>query len=603
MSVFSPVTITTSNFLEDFILTAREQGANKDELDFDILSYATFCRESESDEWQFVESTKLTEHFTESTLRNPDFEIYQQYELRIRPSEEHPLFRLAASIATDKTKSKTALFIDPSSLFPLKKGIQEWLRDEIYKKLIRSGLMIGVYDQNLSKEINRLLLKIQKEGPLTETYKLPIGEFLPPELPVDDKVLLHFKENAERKSLIEGVQIDDLIFEYFFPKEGLNGRACNGEHIPVREPNRRYGDKLLIDTKTIRSEEDAYSIRFYAKVSGFVERRKGMFMISQELQIESATFKNTGSIETGIDKEVLLKVKRNTATEDAIGSGVNIDVQKLDVSGTVGSHSKIQACDVNIGAQTHKKSEISVTENATIHLHRGHLKAKEAIINILETGKVEAQIVRAEKMVGGEIIADEVYIGTLYSNATITALKRIEIDKIEGEGNNLIIDPHSIELYHKKIAELETTIHSQTSYIQEKNRELLIRQHSFNDKYSRIKVFQDRISEAKKLGIQPMKADMARILQYRQDLKDLQNCRTMLHDEETKVHNLREELSKLYDADMFASVVHHSEYNGLNRVTFIDPRTHQEYSLTPSGRIRTIRLQIIDEKKHLLLEN
>ena len=185
------------------------------------------------------------------------------------------------------------------------------------------------------------------------------------------------------------------------------------------------------------------SIRFYATQSGYVKRQNGIFSISHELRLKGASFKDTGSIETGSDKEIHVKINHEDDSKDAVGSGVNIDVQTLDVKGTIGSNTKIQACDVTIGAQTHKRSQIEVQENATIHLHRGDLKAKNATIEILEAGKIEAQTVRITKMMGGEIIADHVIIDTLYSNANITALKSITIQSIVGDGNNLIINPKS----------------------------------------------------------------------------------------------------------------------------------------------------------------
>ncbi|OYZ56656.1 MAG: hypothetical protein B7Y17_06765, partial [Sulfuricurvum sp. 24-42-5] len=372
------------------------------------------------------------------------------------------------SIAFNKYRTKIVAVIDPASTLPLKKGIQEYLKETIYRKKLRNGYLVGITDQTLDQEIKALLLKIQKEGPLKEPYRLPIATFYSPTLPVNDNIILHYKKIQRENNLVDGVAVDDLIFEYIFAINGIDGRSCTGEHIHVGEPLIRYGHAIGIDSQTMRAEEDHHSIRFYATKSGFVERKNGLFTISQDLHLKSASFKSTGSLEAGSEKEINIKIGAGEEGDDAVGSGVNIDVQTLDVKGTVGSNTKIQACEVTIGAQTHKKSLIEVEENATIHLHRGNLKAKNATINVLEAGTVEAQTVYVKNMSGGEIIAQRVIIDVLYSNAKITALESIEIKSIEGNGNELIINPRAIPSYYDQISILENDLAGKQLELQKK---------------------------------------------------------------------------------------------------------------------------------------
>lgn len=601
--MFTPIIETSSNVMSDLQTIANARGISADGVDFDLLSHQTFFKGTIDEDWQNLRDCDLMERTTESEIRSNIFLLRQEYQVRFREYKPNPHFELRLSIATDKYKTKVVAIIDPKSKIPLKKGIQQWIKEEILKKQLRHGLMIGLYDQNLDREINRLLLKIQKEGPLHESYKLPIGEFYPPVFPINDKVILHFQHDKESKSLIEGVQPDDLVLEYIFPKYGRDGRGCDGAFIQVPEPTVKYAKYIVINPETIRAEEDSESIRFYAKVSGFVERKKGVFTVSQELKIESASFKKTGSIETGLDKEISLKVKRNIATEDSIGTGVNIDVQKLDVSGTVGGNAKIQACELTIGAQTHRHSQINVTETANIHLHRGNLKAKTANINILETGKIEAETVHIQKMVGGEVIAKEIQIDVLYSNARITALESITIGTIEGEGNKIIIDPHSIESYHEKIAHLEAEMKDKTSRIQMQSKEFIAKQLSFKEKNSRIKQIQQRVIATKQSGNEPMKADLVRLHQYKSEAEALRAFKETLEGYEHQLHQMKNDLDKLYEADLHASVIHHGIHNGKNRIVFIDPKTHQEYGITPEGKVRKITLRQEGDEKKILLES
>lgn len=601
--MITPIIQLSTNIMSDLLNTANNHGLSADGFDFDLLSYETYFKGTVDEEWQYLRGNNLLENTTEIEIRSNLFLLRQEYQIQIREFKPHPYLNLRFSIATDKYKSKAVAIIDPTSTIPLKKGVQEWIKEAILKRELRHGLMIGIFDVNLDQEINRLLLKIQKDGPLKEPYRLPIAECFPPVLPINDKVLLHYKELSNTNSLIQGVQPGDLILEYIFPKHGRDGRGCDGKHIEVPEPSVKYAKYILIDEKTITSDEDSSSIRFYASVSGYVQRHKGIFTISQELQIESASFKKTGSIEAGIDKEISLKVKKKISNEDAIGTGVNIDVQKLDVSGTVGSNSKIQACELNIGSQTHKKSQINVTQVANIHLHRGNLKAKEANIDILEAGRIEADTVRIKTMAGGEIIANKVYIDTLHSNAKITALELIEIQNIEGEGNNLIINPDAIESYHEKIASLKMNIQEKTSRLQEQSKEFITKQISFKEKNSRIKQFQQRVLEAQKNGAEPAKGDIVRLMQYKAEVNALKEFSEKLKEDELSLHGLEEELEKLYAADIHAVVTHNNMYNGHNRVLFIDPKTHQEYAISPNGKVTHIRLHQVGDEKKLLLES
>jgi hypothetical protein len=603
MSTFVPVTLLSTNIMLDLKKTAIEQRIPVEKLDFDLLSYETSFKGSVDDEWQLLTQDDLLSQTTELEVRSPHFLLSQEYQIHIRLQEPHPYLDLRFTIATDKTKSKVIAIIDPASTIPLKKGVQEWIKEAIIRKQLRNGLLIGLYDQNLEKEITRLLIKIQKEGPLNLLYRLPIGDFFPPIPPIHDKVIFHYKEMNKGNSLIEGVHPGDLILEYILPKYGRDGRACTGDHIAVPDPITKYATYIVIDPETIKSEQDEESIRFYAHVSGFVERKNGIFFISQELQIESASFKRTGSIETGLDKDVSLKINKNVSSEDSIGMGINIDVQKLDVSGTVGGNAKIQACELNIGAQTHKNSQINVSEIANIHLHRGNLKAKEANINILEAGKVEADIIRIKKMVGGEIIAREIHIETLYSNARVIALESITIENIEGEGNNLIIDPHAIESYHQKMSDLEILIRDKNSRIQTQSKEFITRKLAFKEKFSRIDQIQERIRTKQKSGELPAKADMVRMQQYKIEAEALQKNLEQVKELEDSVQSAQEELDKLYEADLHAVIIHNGIYNGHNRVIFMDPKTRKETAISPEGKVTSISLYLEENEKKFLLKS
>ena len=603
MAEFTPITKASTNIKEDLRFAASDRKLSTEDVDFDLLSYETYYKRVADKEWRVMPSGDVYAQITPEELYSDEYVLSQEYQIVIRPSVPILYLDLRFSVGISKAKGILTAIIDPSSTIPLKKGVQEWIKTVINKKKLRLGYLIGTDDEQLDKEILRLLARIQKQGPLTEPYSLPIGSFFPPINTIDDKVILHYKkqdENPEDPSYIHGVQPGDFIMEYIFPKKGRNGRGLDGAPIVVPEPTIKYAGVMKIDEKSIRSTQDEKGVSYFSLVSGFVKREKGIFVVAQDLYLEAVSMK-TGSIVPGSDKEITLTVEQKNAGEDAVGAGLRIDIKTVDISGTVGENTKIKACDLSIDAQTHKKSTIDVSGVANIKLHRGDLKAKEANIDVLEGGTIEGDIVRIKKMLGGEIIARKVYIETLFAHGKIIALESIEVDNIEGEGNTMTIDPNSFSVYHEQIAELTAKALEKENRLRDDKKELGMKQFAFKEKNVQMKRFQQRIADAKNSGREPLEMDVLSIQQYRAEAGRLQLLSTKVVEEENALYVLRDMLKTLHEADLHGVITHHGVYYGNNRVQFIDPNTHQEYSIFPKGSVMNIHLQKRGEEKALLL--
>ena len=501
-----------------------------------------------------------------------------------------------------KARGVVTAVIEPASIIPLKKGVQEWIKTEINKKMLRLGFMIGMADEQLDVDINRLLSFLQKKGPLIEPYNMVIATFLPEIPSVNDAIILHYKERSKTAKLIEGVNPKELLMEYIFPKHGRNGRGCDGAPIVVAEPKTKYDKSIKIDDETIYTVEDERSIRYYAKISGFVKYERGHLSISQTLSLKSLSIKKTGSVDVGTDKQISLALNQKVYREDAVGMGVSIDIQKVDIIGTVGENTKIKADELTIGAQTHRKSMMNVAGTANIQLHRGNLKAKEANIDMLEGGRVEADVVHIKKMLGGEVIARIVYVDLLYSHAKIIALESIEVNTIEGENNALIIDPYSVSAYHEKIAQTQAIISEKEASYRLMKKELSEKQAGFKQKNMQIARFKHRITRAKANGMEPMSVDVARIREYEAQGHKLKHEEGKLREEAQYIAALHDKLNKLYEADLAGVIVCNDVYNGQNRVAFVDPKTRQEHALFPRGAVRKVVLELHGDEKKIRLD-
>lgn len=603
MSEFTPVTKASTNIKEDLRLAASDRKLSIEAVDFDLLSYETYYKRVADSEWHLLPSGDVYAQISEEDRYSDEYLLSQEYKITIRPAVPILYLDLRFSVGISKAKGVLTAIIDPSSVIPLKKGVQEWIKTVINKKKLRLGYLIGTDDEQLDKEILRLLAKIQKQGPLKESYSLPIGSFFPAIETVDDRVILHYKkqdEDPEDPSYIHGVQPGDLIMEYVFPKKGHNGRGLDGAPIVVSEPVIKYAGVMKVKETTISSTQDEKGIRYFALVSGFVKREQGIFVIAQDLYLEAVSVK-TGSVVPGSDKDITLTVEQKNAGEDAVGSGLRINVKTVDISGTLGENTKIKACDLSIDAQTHRKSTIDVSGVANIKLHRGDLKAKEANIEVLEGGTIEGDVVRIQKMLGGEIIARKVYIGTLFAHGKITALESIEVDNIEGEGNTMSIAPSSIAVYHEQVAQLKAKIEEQENLLRIDKKELGTKQFLFKEKSPQMKRFQQRIADAKNSGRDPLEMDVLSVKQYRAEAGRLQVLTAKVAEEENALHVLHDMLKTLQEADLHGVITHHGVYYGNNRVVFIDPNTQQEYSAFPKGKVTNVRLQKRGDEKALVL--
>jgi hypothetical protein len=243
----------------------------------------------------------------------------------------------------------------------------------------------------------------------------------------------------------------------------------------------------------------------------------------------------------------------------------------------------------------------NATGVANIKLHRGNLKAKEAHIDVLEGGTVEADIVRVNKMLGGEIIAREVHVGTLFAHSKIIALESIEIQVIEGEGHTLAIDPFSVAAYHEQRSKLLTQVEDGGKLLQSYRKELGMKQIIFKEKNAQAKRAQQRTVEAKKAGFDPLEADIIAVRQYRAEADRLQIFTAKVAEEESQLYVVRDLLKRLEESDMYGSIKHHGAYQGHSRISFLDPMTRQEYTAFPKGTAVNIRLQKKGDEKIFVL--
>ncbi|MEA1920040.1 MAG: flagellar assembly protein A [Campylobacterota bacterium] len=597
MTKFTPVIKTATHVQKALTQAAKDRKIPLNKVDFDLLSVQTYFKTPKHPEWTLLD-TELERMFNEKTIRSNALELRQEYEIRIRPYESNYLpLTLNMGLAANKTKSKVLALIKSGNILPCVSDIKELVKNEIYRKKLKAGLFIGLFEPGLDESIANFVDNSPCETPLENETRISIALSPGPISPIHDSIIYHYnKQEKSDNTMIDGIDANELIIEYIKPKAGQNGRSCTGQHIEVREPKTDYATFLKSD-ETIIKKDDAKSIFYFSKIPGYVKNEGGNISISNEVSIKAATFRGTGSIDPGKEKDITVNIKGKKSSEDSIGTGVNIDVKELNVDGTIGSNVKVKADALNVGEQTHRNSELEALEHATIKLHRGKLRAKTATIDILETGTVIAEEVKVKKMLGGEIIAHRVVIDELMSNAKITALESIEILSIFGDGNKLYIDPNKIESYHEKIETLVQSINTEEKAFKASQLDYTDRFTKHKNLAPRIKSFQKKVIAATQAGKQAMKADVLRIKQYKKSSEALKEHAQNIAIKGQEIETLKADLEKLYEADIHAKVIHHGVYNGHTQVIFVDTKTGEEYSITPERRYKSIYIDKVGDKK------
>jgi hypothetical protein len=597
MANFSTFNKTTTNITATLREAAKDRHISKEEVDFDLLTVETLIQSEKYKEWTIIEEP-LEKTFDENTINSPALLIRQEYQIRVRPYTKDILEQVDIDIAFNKAKSKVVATFKKGSIFPCNDKLASLLKREINRKKLRIGFLIGHFEGKLNATLVKLAKVVTCNTPLPKDIRISIAEFSGASYPSNDAIILHYKENeSSKKSMVSGVNPDTLIFEYIKPIFGNDGRACTGELIIVPQPKVVY-DRYHPDTDTVLTQENEKSVKYYSKIDGYVKNSNYEISISKEIRMESATFRNSQSIDTGEDKDVSVNIHHKNKSDDAIGSGVVMNVKELNVKGTVGANATVRAQELNVGEQTHRNAKLEAIENATIHLHRGNLKAKTATIEILENGTVKADTVHVKKMLGGEIIAHKVFVEELTSNTTIIASESIEIGLITGEHNKLIIDPDKIEDYHEKISLLKTKIKESHASLKEIQDEYAKRVSEHQAELPRIKVFQKRCLVASQQGKTPNKTDLLRIKHYKKKSADFESELLSHATQEKEIEKLNNELEKLYEAELHATITNKGLYDGHTQVLFVDVKTSQEYTMLPQGSYEKLHLvKDGDEKK------
>lgn len=586
VSQMKPIIVRTGNVAKELLQVASNAKIPVQSLDFKLLDTQTFSRingDGALEDWIELTSDEVKD-ITEDHFLNPKFELKQTYEIEIFViSEPNPLDSIEMSIGGNSTLCKIYLTFKAGSIARYYDTFEQDFLMAVNKKKLRANLMIGLFDSVMPKNLGELLAKIRIAGEyrfeVQERYL--IAQSYEPIPTINDKLILHFEvkrqsqdENgridyAKRGYLISAVE-NELLIEYIKPLRGGDGRNCRGEFIASKEPIVRYeptfttGEKIaVIDTTN--------TIEYRAKAGGYVTYEGGMYDIRTEMDVTEISFKTTGSIDSQLDADVSINVKEKDAFKDAIGIGMEVTVNVINIEGNVGANAKVTANKASIDGQVHQSATITADE-LSINIHKGTAFGKNVHINRLEHGSVEAEKVSVSQATGGKLWAKDIVVENLGSHVKMTASHKIEIQQLSGGENQFVIDPllnesrESLAEQTKKINEAKVAVHS----IQ---KELEGYEKTDLENGPAMEELKRKLAHYKNNGITLPVAFVQKYRQFQDFKQKLESLRGEFKEKTDQLERLTSQISALQSDIFEARIINHDRWKNHNEIIFklIDP--------------------------------
>ncbi len=452
------VVIRTTNVAQELLQTATAHKVSVHHLDFNLISMQTFSRmrnentSADVDDWMELSPAELKE-ISHDLFLNPNFELKQVYEIEIFHIDvPDPLEGFEASIAGNTTLCKIFLAVKAGSIVTYNERFEQNLYSFIKKKKLRANVLIGIFDSMMRDNLADLIAKIRVKGnyQFETAERYLVAEGIEPIPTVNDQLIFHYDKRAQEekgkdtvdyahRSYISSVVQDEVLIEYIKPLKGTNGRNCRGLFITPSDPIIKNEPTFTIGSNIERIENEK-SIEWRAKAGGYVTFEGGTYDIKTEMDVTEISFRSTGSIDTQLDADVSINVKEKDALKDAVGAGMEVTVNVINIQGNVGPDAKITAHKATIEGQVHSSAIVKADE-LTINVHKGTAYGSDVHITRLEHGTVEADRVTITQATGGKVRAKEIIIEILGSHTKLTASRLIEITKLQGGENVLTIDP------------------------------------------------------------------------------------------------------------------------------------------------------------------
>ena len=598
--------VETANPYGEILNLAKHFGVDSKFIDFDIMEIKTECKVAGESQPRQVPAEKLNIFDDDKFFVEKVESIKQNYLVKFydtRQVKPTPLPNVV--INANKNLTKILATVSQNSDTVYFKEFDKKLINFIYKKLIKVGILVGIRNKTMLEEVAKIYSVLRVKEFIDKDYSFVVTAGVNVNPSADDALVFHYKnknkstdENDKidysNRGYLLGVTENELIFEYVKLREGANGRDVRGKLLPTQKAKATIA-KMPEHTENIYSKEDEEGIKFFSKKSGYVQEEKGVFDIKDELDVNEISFKTTGSVDTGLDTNVTLNVKEKDLTKDAIGTGMTVEANEINIEGNVAANAVVKANKVVIGGQTHAKALIEA-KDAKIAVHIGSFDGEYVEIDRLEGGKVKAKKAVIKSAIGGEIIAESVIIDTLVSNSNIIIADTLEIKKLKGVNNKILVDFSMIKNTGEQINERMAKIKAIREQIVKMPRTLESKRCVIEENKGPINVIKAKIEELKSTNNTPPVTFMKKLKEYQQLVHEYNALLKEFREKKAAIAELKSEIANIQDGIFSSKVINHSNWREFNEIKFrlVDPARDITYSTRENEIARVITIAKVE---------
>ena len=615
-SDFKPIVIDTINVIKEIKNVAIANHLKTTELAFKLLRTSTYYSDEKSENNEMnAEEMKLL--LDDTFLLNPNLKITQHYRVEIyKIADQEEIHTLLPDITLSGNKNLTKIIAIVSKNHDVKytSKLEEKMIEDIQIKKIKAGILVGIRDQNMYKEVKKIVANIRVNGIIDQNQTFVVCQGVDEVASVNDDLIFHYKKKINAKSTdgkidyskrgyVLAVDKDECIIEYIKPQLGTAGRNCRGAFLPVKEP-RKTNEIAIGITENLTKKESETSIKYIANRGGYVNFDKGNYDIQDQMEVNEISFKSTGSIDTSLGSNIKINIKESDILKDAIGAGMSVETTEVHVQGNIGSGAKIKAKIADIGGQTHQSSYIEA-DKIIISVHRGEANGQDIEIDRLEGGKVIGNTVHVKQMIGGEIIANSVKIDNLLSNAKITASEILEITELKGNNNKFIIDPSVTKEFNEMIESINQKIVKLEEDLKAYPRQLSAKKEFIDKNKPMAEMVKDKIMELKRSGVEPPVTLFAKIKDFQSKVIDYNTFLQIFKDKKEELQEYKEDLNKVQNKVFEAKIINHSAWKEFNEIRFrlICPPKDVTYNPKEREIAREITLKDMGNGDHRVMRS
>ncbi|MFL1707083.1 flagellar assembly protein A [Campylobacter sp. MOP7] len=577
-------------------------------IDFNIITFFTEYKLLGDSEIKSVEEDKLSIFDDDKFYVNQVESVKQTYKVEffdIRKNKPKPLPNIALNV--NKNLTKIVATVSRSNDVVYFKDFEAKMREFIYKKLIKVGILIGIRNKAMQAELSKISSMLRINEIIDKDYTFVVTSGIDPIEAIDDGLIYHYKNkiqgadnqgkiNYANRGYLLGVAENELVAEYVKSAVGESGRDVRGNLLSVAQP-RTSVSKMLEHSENIEAVEDEKGIKYYSKKAGYVCEEKGVFDIKEQLDVNEISFKTTGSIDTGLDNNVTLNVKESDVTKDAIGAGMKVEANEINVQGNVAQNATVKANKITIGGQTHAKSYIEAKE-AKIAVHIGSFDGDHVEIDRLENGKVKAKTAVIKSMLGGEVIAERLEVGVLASNSTIIVADMLEIKQLRGVNNKILVDFSMVKNSGDKINEYMAQIKEIKEQIAKTPKQLESKKCVIEENRGPMNIIKEKMQEFRVSQKTPPVTFIKKLKEYQQLVHEYNTILKDFQEKRARIAELKEEIKDIQDGIFSSKVINHSNWREFNEIKFklVDPPKEIVYNTRENEIARVLMIKKIENE-------